>query len=110
MNCLLTQGQANELYEGSRIDMADLVADTCNILFTTLFYCPLSPVVLPIAFLGLLSGYWVEKYELLRVHRMPEMLNEVIAMFMCNLLPYFTLIWAVAYFVIFDKLIAMRLN
>lgn len=36
------------------------------------------------------------------------MINGVIAMFLCNLLPYFVLVWSIAYFVIFDRLISDR--
>ena len=60
----MRQAEANELFEGPRMDMANLVSNTGNLILTCLFYAPLIPITVPIAFFGLILAYWVEKYNL----------------------------------------------
>ena len=78
--------------------MANLLSLEANLLLTSLFYAPLLPITIPIAFLGLVCSYWVEKFNLLKVHRVPEMLNGVLTMFFSNLLPYFAFLWSIMFF------------
>ena len=86
------------------MDMANLVSNTGNLILTSIFYAPLMPVTLPICLIGLIFAYWVEKFNLTKRHRMPEMINGVLALFLSNLLPYFILLWSISFFVIFDQL------
>lgn len=90
--------------------MADVVSNTGNLILTSLFYSPLIPVTIPIALVGLFLSYWVQKWNLINVHRLPEMYNGVLALFLSNLLPYFTLLWAAAYFFMYDGFISNRDN
>ena len=104
-NSQLTQAQANELFEGPRVDMANLLSNTANMLLTAIFYAPLIPITIPIALVGMCFSYWVDKFNLFRIHRVPEMINGVLPIFFANLLPYFALLWSLSYFFIFGELI-----
>jgi hypothetical protein len=74
--------------------MADTFSNTANILLTAVFFHPLLPISIPIAFAGLFANYWVNKYTFLRRIRTPEQLSSLMPTFFANLIPYFALIWA----------------
>ena len=74
--------------------MANQFANTANILLTAIFFHPLLPVSIPIAFLGMICNYWANKYVFLRRLRVPEQLSSLMPTFFANLIPYFALIWA----------------
>ena len=61
----MTQKQANELFEGSEIDMAKWYANTVNLFLTTVFYVTIDPMLSAVCLLGTFFAYWVEKYLLL---------------------------------------------
>ena len=65
----LTQRQANELFMGPNVDMAQRYANTALLLFLTVFYCFPLPIMPALAFFGTVFQYWLEKYLLLRRHR-----------------------------------------
>jgi len=64
---MLTQAEANELYQGPEIDMANVWANVFNLIMTSLFFHPLLPVSIPIGFFGLLVTYWTDKVSKLRL-------------------------------------------
>lgn len=52
--------------------MANVLANMCNLIMCCLFFAPLIPVSIPICMGGLLWGFIVEKYVLLKRHKVPE--------------------------------------
>lgn len=85
--------------------MANNLATMSNLVLTAIFYSPLIPITIPIALVGLCFSYWVDKFNLLKVNRVPEVMNGVLAQFISNMIPYFTLLWALSYVLIFDEMI-----
>ena len=85
--------------------MANLVSISANLVLTTLFYAPLLPIGIPIALIGMTFAYWVDKYNLLRIHRVPEMLNGVLPLFLSNVLPYIAFLWSLIFFFTVDILL-----
>lgn len=85
--------------------MANLVSNTGNLILTSLCYAPLIPIVIPIALIGLIFAYWVEKFNLTRRHRVPEMINGTLAIVVAYLLPLLILIWALSFYYTFQVLI-----
>jgi hypothetical protein len=71
-NINITQREANLLYENPPLDMAGRYANTNKLLFTSFFYVPILPAVAFIGFFGAFISYWVDKYLLLRRHKVPE--------------------------------------
>ena len=71
-NSTLTQQQANELYEGPKLDMANRFANTSNLFLTTIFYTPLIPIAPIVAMLGTFFSYMIDKWMLVRRHSRPD--------------------------------------
>jgi hypothetical protein len=85
--------------------MANNLAGIANLILTTIFYAPLIPLSIPICLAGLLCRYWVDKFNLLKVCRVPEVMNGVLAKFVSNMIPYFAILWSLSYVLLFDKMI-----
>ena len=85
--------------------MADLFANTANLFLVAIFYSTLSPILIPIAAIGMAYGYCVEKFMLLRIHKVPEQMSSLMTIVISNLLPYFALIWSLAYVLLYREMI-----
>jgi len=94
----MTQRDANKLWEGPVLDLGRRYANTMLFFLLILFYCHLNPVLLLVGMAGILYQYWVEKYMVLRVHKIPEVVGPHIAMFFANSIPYCILLWSLAVF------------
>ena len=68
----MTQHEANLLFEGPTIDVANHLSAYFSMIATCVFFAPIIPLAIPIAMVGSISYYLVMKYELLRVHKQPE--------------------------------------
>jgi hypothetical protein len=93
-NSVLTQEDANNLWEGPPLDMANRFSNTANLFLTAVFFHPLLPVSIPIALCGYTFSYWIDKTLLLRRHKIPEQMSGLMAKFIANLLPYFAFLWS----------------
>ena len=49
------------LFEGPKLDMANLFSNTANLILAAIFFHPLFPLSIPIALVGLLVNYWTNK-------------------------------------------------
>ena len=99
----MTQRQANQLFEGPKVDMAALYSRTGMLYFLVCFYTPLVPVIPMIALVGILVQYWVEKYLLLRRHRVPETMGSAMAKFYAGTIPVGMILYAIGnYYFVFE--------
>lgn len=89
----MTQSQANELMEGPAVDMARRNANTYLLFLMTIFYAPLEPLVVPIALVGALFTYWVDKIILLRRHKHPNAVGPELSFFFGSLVPWGLLLY-----------------
>lgn len=101
--CKLTQREANELYEGSVIDVENNLSNFLNLILTCLFYSPIVPQAIPIALIGAVLNYWVSKWMLSYVHKHPDELSDLLTAFFVNLLPFASVLWAGAYIFFITK-------
>jgi hypothetical protein len=53
----LTQIRANEVWENVPVDLAQRYANVLKVLFLTVTFCALEPLILPLAIFTLLCGY-----------------------------------------------------
>lgn len=97
-NSKMTQKEANELFEGPSVDMPKRYANTMLMFLVTLFYLVLDPAISLIAFLGTVFSYWIEKYLLLRRHKIPEHMSAQMCIFFTYLIPPSMLIYSGATF------------
>ena len=76
--------------------MSDVFANAGNLILTATFFHPLMPLSIPIAFLGFLLSYWVNKYNLLRVVERPDQMSGLLPIFFANLIPWIGFFWALS--------------
>lgn len=57
--CKLTQQEANTLYEGPEVDVANNISGYFTLIATCFFYAPIIPMALPICFVGSLLNYTI---------------------------------------------------
>mmetsp|Transcript_47296 Transcript_47296/g.34584 ORF Transcript_47296/g.34584 Transcript_47296/m.34584 type:complete len:123 (+) Transcript_47296:87-455(+) len=86
--------------------MANIISKMYTMLLCTLFFTPLIPFSIILCMFSLIWGYSVEKYNLLRRHKVPEQMGPFIVTFMANLLPYMALLWSVTLILFFNTLYA----
>ena len=100
----LTQRELNKLYEGPPLDIAKGYSEVLLILALTMFYTPLLPILPVIAFFGLLFHYWIKKYMLLRINKIPESMGEDLAIGLTTGLPLLPSLYAIGQWFFIDTL------
>ena len=95
----VTQMQANVLYEGQPIDVENNISNFMNMILSCMFYSAIMPHAIPMALLGCILNYWITKYMLLKLHKMPEEFSELLTTFFANMLPYCMVVWSIAYLI-----------
>jgi len=100
----MTQIDANKLYEGPQLLMSNVFANAGNLILTATFFHPLLPISIPIAFIGFILYYWVNKYTLLRVVERPEEMSGLIPIFFANLMPFIAFFWALSLALFYNTL------
>ena len=68
----MSQADANLLFEGPEVDLADRFANSLKTCFLSLFYAPIVPIGVLIGIFGILFDAIVFNYMLLRVHSRPR--------------------------------------
>lgn len=91
---MLTQAEANEIFQGTNLDMANQFANIINLIMSSIFFHSLLPLSIPIGCAGLFANYWANKYVFLRRNRMPDQMSGLMAKFFANFLPFIALLWA----------------
>jgi hypothetical protein len=94
----ITQFQANQLFEGPQLDLAQKYANLMLLFMLTVFYIPLIPITPLITGIGAFFQFWVEKYKLLRVHKQPTELGSLLTFFFTNVFSYFILLYGISNF------------
>ena len=89
----LTQRELNKLYEGPSPDLAKGYSEILLILAITVFYSPLLPSLPVIAFFGIILHFWIKKYVLLRMNKIPETMGEDLALGLNTVLPIMTILY-----------------
>jgi hypothetical protein len=84
--------------------MAQRYANSFLLFLMVIFYTPIIPMAPLIGFGGTLFANWIEKYNLLRRHKMPEMMGPTLGQFFANLIPYTMILYSVANFVFVDEM------
>ncbi|KAK9817052.1 hypothetical protein WJX72_008912 [[Myrmecia] bisecta] len=84
----VTQTQLNAAYEGPAFALADRYGELLNIVFCTMLFAAGLPVLYPIAALIFIAAYWCEKWELLKLSKIPPQYTNDLAELTGNLLPW----------------------
>ena len=86
-HCMLTQKEANELYEPLPVNMPNLCAGMIKTYLLSIMYAPVLPVGLAIGIFAIFFQYWVNKYMLLRRHPRPVRLSDELDEVMLKFIP-----------------------
>lgn len=100
----MNQKEANELCEGTLVDVADNISYFMVFLMTCIFYSPILPVAIPIALIGSIMMYFANKYSLLNYVKMPDMFSTMMATFFANFMPFVILTWSISYITFISKI------
>ena len=79
-----TQKELNNLYELLDMEIATKYSYITKTLLMSFLYMPIFPLSMFFSFLGLIFGYFVEKYNFANMYKRPEMLNSKICEFYSN--------------------------
>ena len=92
---LLTQKQANLLFQDMVTDFSWLYAAVMKNMFSAAFYAPIVPSALFWALIGNILMYWVDKYNITQRGSVARCLGPKLAREMTELLEYFLVIYAI---------------
>ena len=81
--------------------MAEVFSDSGSLFLTAVFFQPLLPFSMILAFLGNFLSYWSLKYILLKRARRPSELSEDLPIFFANLIPIIVTVWNLSTFLFF---------
>ena len=91
----LTQRQLNMLYEGTPIEIAQKLSSSMLLLMVSCYYATLVPIVPVIWFFGGVHHYWINKYMLLRRHKIPEQMGKDLEVVFRRLIPFVIFLTAI---------------
>jgi hypothetical protein len=100
----LTQLEANTLFEGPPLDLAQRYANVTKMFLVALIYAPLLPIGLLIAMCGIAFDYMISKYLLLRRHSRPNRLSSDLSNTITRLVPFGIFLYALSLFFFMNML------
>ena len=100
----ISQGSANDLFEGPPVNMAKRYANVTKTMLMTFFYAPILPVSFLISGIALFVEYWVDKYLLLRRHARPNRLSGDLANYMTKTIPWAVLVYSIMNYIYMELL------
>ncbi|CAI2381184.1 unnamed protein product [Moneuplotes crassus] len=84
---ILTQRQANLLFEGPQVDMAQRYSNSMLLLSLAMMYSYLFPIIPVLALFGVIFQYQIEKYLLLNRHKLPVQIGSTLSKFYVGFMP-----------------------
>jgi hypothetical protein len=91
----VTQAEANLVFEGPPVDMANRYSFVMKTFIVTLAFAAIIPLGIPISMCGLVFAYWVDKTLLLKRHCRPNRLSGRLQEVMSKFVPWAVLVHAV---------------
>ena len=79
-----TQRELNNLYELPNMKISNKYSYLSKTLLMTFLYIPIFPLGLCISLFGFILGYFLEKYNFIKMYKRPEMLNSNLCSFYSN--------------------------
>mgnify|MGYP007026512956 CR=1 FL=1 len=99
--CKMTQKEANEAFEGDDFDMAERYSIQVRTLMISIFFMPMIPASSLLGVLAVFLTYWVDKYLVVKRHRMPSATSPTIAFNMFHFFDLTMLIYSVKFHLFF---------
>lgn len=99
----VTQRQLNEAYEGAEFVMSVRYGEILNIVFVTMTFSAGLPVLVPLAAVSFLQHYLTDKFDFLRVSKLPPSYSTTLAQGAAEVVAYAAIghllfaVWANSY-------------
>ena len=106
----LTQRQLNTLFEGQPMDVAQRLSSSMLLLMVSCFYVVLLPLAPIICLFGGIYHYWINKYMLLRRHKIPEQMGKDLELAFRRLLPLVMLLLSIGQFLFANSSLGLWSN
>lgn len=97
-NSLMTQKEANQLFEDFACDFAEKYSCLIKSMFVAALYAPILPMALVWTIIGNFLMYYVDKYNILRRSSIGKSLGATLALEMTEVLEWFLIIFGVSNF------------
>jgi hypothetical protein len=94
-----SQRELNALFTNSDIDFSFKFSYISKTILMTLFYIPIFPMGGFLSLAGLIFAYLVDRYNLLRRYKRPEMPNEVMCEFLLDYFKVFIFVYAIGNYI-----------
>lgn len=91
---IMTQAEANILYEGGHLDIENNIAGLMNLILSCLWYSTVVPYAIPVAALGAILNLTVTKYMVVNWYKKPENYGVALVNVFLDLIPYMCVAWA----------------
>lgn len=95
----LTQGELNEIFEFTDIELAFKYSYIGKTIALVVFYIPILPLGAPISFLGFILLYLIEKINVLYFYRRPEKINGSLTLTYMNFFKFIIFIYSISVYV-----------
>ena len=106
----MTQRQANKLFEGPPLDMAQRYADTMLLFSIVLFYAFPLPILSLLGVIGSCMQYGIEKWTLIKRHKYPEQMGATMADVFTRMIPFFCLLYSMSMLIFMSELSGGRIT
>lgn len=103
-HALVSQTEAQKLFEPPELDMPQRYATLMKTYLVTVVYAPMMPFSFLFGILAMFIQYWVDKYMLLRVHSRPVRLSHNLDEVMIQVIPIGAILYACANWIFFADL------
>ena len=98
------------MVEHPPFDVENSISDLMNLILSCLFYAPLVPLAMPLCLFGIIVNYFVSKFQLACLNKMPEDFGAELTMYFADLIPYASIVLSVGYFMFSGMLYASTVN
>ncbi|CAG9310778.1 unnamed protein product [Blepharisma stoltei] len=95
---MLTQGEANAIFDPPQVDMAQRHANIMKTILLTFCYVTIIPEAFLISSAGIVFEYWVNKYMLITRHCRPIRLSGHLTMLMVKFIPWAVLVYSILHY------------
>ena len=97
----MTQREANDLFKGPEVDLADRFGNIIKTCFLSFFFAPISPIGPAIGIFALLVEAGVFNFMLVRIHCRPRAYNGKLVINAVQMFPWVILVYSVGILVFF---------
>jgi hypothetical protein len=94
-----SQRELNSLFVNPDLDFAFKFSYISKTILMTLFFIPIFPAGAFISFVGLIVAYYIDRYNLLRRYKRPDMPNEVMCEFLVDYFKVFIFVFSIGNYI-----------